>query len=83
MASRVGWHFQYCVCIWETVYFSKEKKQKVLPTMDKYESWINSWLQVNVIVKLADLLLYTSLDMAEGFATVLCTMNLAACVVVY
>jgi len=56
---------------------------KVLPTMDKYESWINSWLQVNIIVELADLLLCTSLDIAEGFATVLCTMNLAACVVVY
>jgi hypothetical protein len=51
--------------------------------MHKYESWINSWLQVNVIVKLADLLLDTSLDRAKGFATVLCTMNLAACVVVY
>jgi hypothetical protein len=50
--------------------------------MHKYESWINSRLQVNVIV-LADFLLDTSLDIAKGFATVLCTMNLAACVVVY
>ncbi len=71
------------VYVYGRLYFSISKKWKVLPTMHKYESWINSWLQVNVIVKLADLLLDTSLDIAKGFATVLCTMNLAACVVVY